>query len=997
MSKDSSIGGGGPIDHDERSDSGDSPITRGRIAVVGGVAVVVLLAVTGVLPVQLGDITGGGSSGVDIDNVEAPGSVGEGQSFAVTVTVNNTANQTVTDTVDVDIDGIGNDTAEVTVPAERTSTERFEFETQTGDAGEYNISVISGDDSREEPISVVAGAPELGVDITDTTSPVLAGSPLDVTATVGNNEGTAWSGDVVLNNVSGGTVDTVAVEIPADESEEVELVWNTEPEQPITGNITVRARDDRAGTVASADESVEVRQSGEPNFEVTAVEAPDEVTAGEEFDVTVTVENTGSSASREITVAAGALGSETGELSLFAGDSTDATFTFDTSGPGAGTYEITASGDTDGTATVTVSEPASLSGLDIEGEGADATVPRGEDATVEVQLTNDGEQSKAFEAALSVDGSRQQTASTGTLEPGETGTASFELSGDREPGTYGITVSVTGQAVTGTVEIAGTAVSSLSGLDIAEDGTEATITQTAERGVAVTVENRGGLADNFGVSLKIGDGLVERGETFTDDLTPGASETITFDAVTGSLDPGEYDVTVNTSDDTTTGTLTVEQPSREFFSVSSLSVQQKRATGESIEPTAEIENVGTESGTQSVTLTVYLQGEVQQTDRAENITLAGGASTTVEFSSFEVSRGGNYGIFVETANDSAQQNIPVREEQAFFNVTTLGASSQVAEGGEISVTARITNTGGGTDSQTVEVTTNPSIGSDQTTVKLDADESTTEEFTIETSDNDAGDYNITLSSEDDTDSERVTVTTDGFLNVSIQGTNSPTVGNDIEVTARITNTGGATASQTVEATTSIRSDQTTVELAAGASTTKTFSIGTEDGDSGEYDVTVSSDDSSASETVTVVGVFTVEITSIKSPVVAGDPVIVGVNVSNTGTVETTKALTLDVGVLGSTSTDVTLAGRDSKRLSLTLETKEGDAGSYTATVSTIESSNSRDVTVTEPSALSAPSTTGRSADAMRLRDTGTDAPGWASARATDAPKTLEPIAGAYGW
>jgi hypothetical protein len=785
---------------------------------------------------------------------------------------------------------------------------------------------------------------------------------------------------VVLNNVSGGTVDTAAVEIPAGESEEVELVWNTE--QAIAGNITVRARDDRAGTVASASESVEVRQSGEPNFEVTAVEAPSEVTAGDEFDVTVTVENTGSSASREITVDAGALGSETRELSLFAGDSTDATFTFDTSGPGAGTYEITAIGDTEGTATVTVSEPASLSGLDIEGEGADATVPRGEDATVEVQLTNDGEQSKAFEATLSVDGSRQQTTSTGRLEPGETGTASFDLSGDREPGTYDITVSVTGQTVTGTVEIAETAVSSLSGLDIAGNGTDATIRQTEDRGVTVTVENTGGLPDNFGVSLDIGDDLVERGETFTGDLNPGVSEMITFETVTGSLDPGEYDVTVNTSDDTTTGTLTVEQPSGVFFSVSSLSVQQELTAGESIEPTAEIENVGNESGTQSVILAVFFQ-DGSEVDRTRQVELESGASETVEFSSLEINRGGNHGVSVETENDDAQQDILVEEEQAFFDVIIQGVTP-VAEGGEIIVTTTIENTGDLSGTQTVELDAG-SLGSNATDVTLSGGELSDETFTIETSDGDAGDYDITLSSEDDTDSETVTVTGVGFLNVSIQGTNSPTAGNDIEVTAQITNTGGGTASQTVEATTSIGSDQTTVTLDAGVSTTETFSISTGDGDSGEYDVTISSDDSSASGTVTVVGVFTVEIVDTTSPVSAGVLLQVQADVTNTGTVETTKTVTLDAGALGSTSESVTLDGDESDTILLPpIETGEDDAGNYTATVSTEESSDSTPVNVTEQSgsALSAPSTTGRSADAVLLRDTGTDAPGWSSVRAT---------------
>lgn len=115
MSSTSSTGGGGPIDHDKRSDDDDGPLTRGRIAIIAGVALFGLLAVTGALPVQFGGLTGD-DSGLDIADVE--------------VTVSNPVSDTVTDTVEVDIGDLGTETEEVTVDAEATGTVTLGFEAE---------------------------------------------------------------------------------------------------------------------------------------------------------------------------------------------------------------------------------------------------------------------------------------------------------------------------------------------------------------------------------------------------------------------------------------------------------------------------------------------------------------------------------------------------------------------------------------------------------------------------------------------------------------------------------------------------------------------------------------------------------------------------------------------------------------------------------------------------------------------------------------------------
>jgi len=93
------------------------------------------------------------------------------------------------------------------------------------------------------------------------------------------------------------------------------------------------------------------------------------------------------------------------------------------------------------------------------------------------------------------------------------------------------------------------------------------------------------------------------------------------------------------------------------------------------------------------------------------------------------------------------------------------------------------------------------------------------------------------------------------FNVRVDGTNSPvTQGEVLEVKTAIENTGDEAGSRTVFAEMAgIVSDSKTVELDGGSSTIETFEIPTGTEDSGEYTVTVNTDDGSATASVIVEG------------------------------------------------------------------------------------------------------------------------------------------------
>jgi hypothetical protein len=179
--------------------------------------------------------------------------------------------------------------------------------------------------------------------------------------------------------------------------------------------------------------------------------------------------------------------------------------------------------------------------------------------------------------------------------------------------------------------------------------------------------------------------------------------------------------------------------------------------------------------------------------------------------------------------------------------------------------------------------------------------------------------------------------------VSIDSTNSPvTEGETLSVDATFENTGEQTGSQTVGLIVDgLGVDSTPVSLAPGESTSETFSLTTESGDADEYTAQVLSGNDSATTDVTVQtqsepdpAYFEVSIDSTNSPVTEGETLSVTAQVQNIGEQSDTQTVTLDVSGLGSDSASVDLSGGDSTSVTLAVGTSSGDAGDYTAEVST---------------------------------------------------------------
>ncbi|PHQ39914.1 hypothetical protein DJ69_03595, partial [Halorubrum persicum] len=103
----------------------------------------------------------------------------------------------------------------------------------------------------------------------------------------------------------------------------------------------------------------------------------------------------------------------------------------------------------------------------------------------------------------------------------------------------------------------GTATSSVSNLNIAEQSTDASVAEGDDSAVAVDVENTGNRDSTFTVDLTLTADGTSTEVTEGVSLNAGQSDTITFDGALTDLDPGTYDVEVSTADDSVTGTVEV--------------------------------------------------------------------------------------------------------------------------------------------------------------------------------------------------------------------------------------------------------------------------------------------------------------------------------------------------------------------------------------------------------------------------------------------------------
>ncbi|MXR51645.1 VWA domain-containing protein [Halovenus sp. WSH3] len=253
------------------------------------------------------------SADFEIDRVEIDDPVTEGNDLEAEATITNDGSDTGTRTVRLrDDNGVIRATVpDLTLDPGETvtlgsSAPPLVWETDTGDTGVYDLTVETDDDTNtttDVEITTPTGVGTFNVSIAESgLDDVIAGDDLEVPVTIEYNGGGTRTESIWLTDFDGEPVDARTVSLTSGSSVRRTLVWETEAGdgQHAPGTITANGVDDTDSA------SVEVRPEDEagPSYTITSVSTnssvgsngslpPDPTTEGEDLEINVTVENSG--------------------------------------------------------------------------------------------------------------------------------------------------------------------------------------------------------------------------------------------------------------------------------------------------------------------------------------------------------------------------------------------------------------------------------------------------------------------------------------------------------------------------------------------------------------------------------------------------------------------------------------------------------------------------------------------------------------------------------
>jgi hypothetical protein len=388
---------------------------------------------------------------------------------------------------------------------------------------------------------------------------------------------------------------------------------------------------------------------------------------------------------------------------------------------------------------------------------------------------------------------------------------------------------------------------------IPSDG-ETTLTLTAD------ITNIGGAEDTQSIVFDTGTGYSQKTDV---SLSTSSSTEVTFVWPDASSNPGSHTLTVASDNESGSTSVTINDPDAQFnvdILESELSLPDISEGETGLTIPVKIENVGDIGETKPTTFKIG--GESGDVIGEKVRSLGPGSDRTLEFewpaAGTKPDGVGDITLYAETPDDDDKEKISLTKNGSYFGVTVPDKTVEVGE--SVSIEATIESQGDEGDTQTI-THTGPD-GSKQWSVSLSPAQSgsNTEEtvsFTWTPTKNDTGGNNVTFSTNQETDSGTITVYngSESFFSVNITDTNSPVKpGEDVIVTANITNTGGKSGSSGITSTFAPNSfPQTTIlSLDPGNSTEQEYKFSTSDSiDLGSHPVTVSTNDDADEEDIVV--------------------------------------------------------------------------------------------------------------------------------------------------
>jgi hypothetical protein len=798
----------------------------------------------------------------------------------------------------------------------------------------YNLDPTLELDDGKVPVSgptqmtVPGDSPNFDVTIDSIDDEVQAGETVSADGTV-TNSGDGSGSQSIGFSVDGTEVANESIALDPGGSQTVSFSYETTGDDVPEIDVAVASENDTASSTVTV--------IGDATFEVGIDSIDDEVIAGEDVSVDATVTNTGDvTETQPITFSVDGTEQDSETVELDSGESQAVSFSYGTTADDVPEIDVEVASENDtASSTVSVLEPASFEvGIDSIPE----EVTAGQEVSVAATVTNTGDENGSQSIGFSVDGT-EQGSETVELDGGESQSVSFsyETTGDDVPE---IDVEVASDDDTASSTVTVLEAPGPPTFEVAVDSIDDEVIAGEEVQVAATITNTGDESGSQSIGFSV-DGTEQGSETV--ELDGGESQSVSFSYGTSVGDVPSIEVAVASENDTASSTVTVLEPAT--FEVELGDVDGEVTAGDDLSVAATVTNSGDLSGSQSIGFSV--DGTEQA---SETIELDGGESEGVSFS-YATSAGDvpEVDVAVASENDTASTTVTVVGQ---FEVEIDEIDEDVDAGESVSVTATITNTAAESGSQPISFSVD---GTEQgsETVELDSGESQSVSFSYATVEEDTPEILVTVASEDDTAERRVTVV--GDVEVAVDEVDEEVVaGEEVSVTATVTNTGEETADQSIAFTVDrAEVDVESVSLAPDESQEVSFSYGTTGDDVPEIGVAVASEDDIERRTVTVLqrATFEVAIDEVDEEVVAGDEVTVEYTVQNTGDLEGTQQLVFSVDGTQEDAETVTIGGDGSFENSFSYGTTEDDVPAIDVAVASDNDTDARTLDVVAPGAL----------------------------------------------
>ncbi|WP_276253233.1 CARDB domain-containing protein [Halomontanus rarus] len=818
---------------------------------------------------------------VTVDDLETNEPVLEGETVTATATVTNAGELEGTRAVALEIDELGTvDSETVTLDAGETETVALEWETGEAGAGEYDLTVETGDDAAQAHVTVKT-PPFFETRIDDAPASVDAGESIAIETTIANT-GEVSDSQTIEFVVNGSTADTEAVDLAGGEARSLTFEYDTDETGIGTLVFALESEDD------SDTADVVVEEPPEPAAFTVGIDAvPESVSAGQAISIDATVTNSGDlEGTQTVALEIGNETIDTTDVTLAGGDSETVALGWEPDETDIGNRTVTVSGDDDTASTViTVAEPPAEAAFDVTVDAAPETVTAGQTVAVDAAVTNDGDLEDTQSVALAVENETVATTDV-TLAGGAGETITLEWQTDEtDVGERNVTVATGDDSASATVSV-----EEASGpepepepatFDVRLDAPD-----SVDAGEAIdleaTIENVGDEAGDQQLVLLV-DGT--SAETRTVALEAGASEAVSFTYATAEDDIGSLEVALESENDSDAAVVTVAEPPEPAAFAVDVDGPGSVVAGQTVAVDAAVTNDGELEDTQPVALAVG-----NETVATTDVTVAGGASETITLEwQTDESDSGEHDLTISSDDDSALTTVTVAEPpaEAFFDVA-LDAPETVEVGGEIDLELSVENIGEQNGTQTVAVFAG---GTELETRTVDLAGGEAKSWTIpyNTDESDLGSLDLEFASENTTTGATTVVGHPATFAVDIaDAPASVDAGETVSIDAVVTNDGGFEGAQPVALAVGNETvDAAEVTLAGGASETISLEWEPDGTDVGERNLTVSSDDDSASTTVTVAeppaeAAFDVTIDDAPETVESGETIDIEATVENVG-------------------------------------------------------------------------------------------------------------------